>query len=392
MMLTAGSLFSGLGGIDLAIERAGFEVRWQVENDPDCNRVLAHHWPGVKRFGDVREVDCGKLEPVDLIVGGWPCQGNSVAGQRGGMADPRSGLFSEVVRIARALSPRWLVLENVPGLRSVNKGRDMGIVLRALGELGFWWAYRSLDAQYFNVPQRRERVFFVCDSRDPGGPVKVLFESESCCGNLEESREAGQDVAASLTSGSHGAGVSEPGRRREDDVNLAYQCQGTNVGEMGTLRRGNGHVTGGVPFVFDERNVTSKANRSTMHLDGPALSLHEAGSMTVAHTLSAARASEDGTGRGVPIVPVGFSNRGLPTAAGAERLRAGSHGALPMVGQGMAVRRLMPVECLRLMGLPDDWLDVIPALSDSVKYRLVGNSVAVPCVEWIARRLAAMEA
>ena len=256
--LTAGSLFTGIGGIDLALERAGFEIRFQVENDSDCNRVLAHHWPGVRRYGDVREVDVGELEPVDLIVGGWPCQGNSVAGQRGGMADPRSGLFSEVVRIARALTPRWLLLENVPGLRSVHKGRDMGVVLRALGELGFWWAYRSLDAQYFNVPQRRERVFFVCNSRDPGGPVKVLFESESCSGHPPPSREAGERAAHTLAASVRGTG---------DGHGNAWNSNYVAANTLG--------------WRACEDNF-------------------------IAHTLRAegADASEDGTGRGVPIVTV----------------------------------------------------------------------------------------
>jgi DNA (cytosine-5)-methyltransferase 1 len=182
---------------------------------------------------------------------------------------------------------------------------------------------------------------------------------------------------------------------------VAYQCQGTNVGEMGTLRAGNGHVTGGVPFVFDERNVTSKANRSIVRLDGPSPTLHEAGSMTLAHTLRAegADASEDGTGRGVPIVAFDWQTGAPKEGKGrVYGVRKGEYaGALgtskqDAISQGMAIRRLMPVECLRLQGLPDDWLDLDPPLSDSVKYRLIGNSVARRVVEWIARRLLAMEA
>jgi len=107
--LRVGSLFTGVGGMDLGLECAGMEVAWQVEIDPYCRQVLKHRWPGVTRYEDVMHVGSEELEPVDLICGGFPCQDVSVAGRREGLAGERSGLFHELMRIARALAPHWLL-------------------------------------------------------------------------------------------------------------------------------------------------------------------------------------------------------------------------------------------------------------------------------------------
>ena len=159
--LTYGSLFSGIGGIDLGLDRSGWECKWQCEIEPFCVKVLDKHWPQVKKYHDIREVKPSELEPVDLICGGFPCQDLSVAGRRAGLAGKRSGLFYEFMRIADECAPTWVLIENVPGLLSSNGGRDMGAVLGTLGELGYGWAYRVLDAQYLGVAQRRRRVFIV---------------------------------------------------------------------------------------------------------------------------------------------------------------------------------------------------------------------------------------
>ena len=159
--MTFGSLFSGIGGFDLGLARAGMECAWQVEIDEQCGAVLEHHWAGVTRHGDITEVRGSELGGVDLVCGGFPCQDLSVAGRRAGLAGERSGLFHEFMRIVDEVSPRWVLLENVPGLLSSNGGQDMLTVVRTLGELGYWWSYRILDAQYFGLAQRRKRVFIV---------------------------------------------------------------------------------------------------------------------------------------------------------------------------------------------------------------------------------------
>lgn len=193
--LTFGSLFSGIGGFDLGFERAGMECRWQVEIDKDCGAVLSRHWPGVKRFGDITTL---RHPPaVDVLCGGFPCQDLSVAGRRAGLAGERSGLFYEFMRLAAEFRPAWVVIENVPGLLSSNGGRDMGTVLGTLGRLGYGYAYRVLDAQYFGVAQRRRRVFIVGHSRAERA-AQVLFEPESCAGDSPPSREAGQRTSPTL--------------------------------------------------------------------------------------------------------------------------------------------------------------------------------------------------
>src|SRR5690606_35986875 len=153
------------------------------------------------------------LEPVDLVCGGFPCQDLSVAGRRAGLAGARSGLWWEFHRILAGLRPRWVVIENVPGLLSSNGGRDMGTLLRSLGDLGYGWAYRELDAQWFGLAQRRKRVFIVGRLGDAAGPAQVLFEPESREWNPPPRREAGK-VAATIPAS--GAGTSRTGNERTE--------------------------------------------------------------------------------------------------------------------------------------------------------------------------------
>lgn len=153
--MTYGSLFTGIGGIDLGLDRAGMTCKWQVEIDPFCQRVLAKHWPHVKRYGDIRTV--GELEPVDLIAGGFPCQDVSHAGQRAGIDGARSGLWAEMARIIRHLRPKYVLVENVAGL--IDRGIDR--VLGDLAGLGFDAEWTVLSACLFGAPHPRERVFIV---------------------------------------------------------------------------------------------------------------------------------------------------------------------------------------------------------------------------------------
>lgn len=158
-MITFGSLFAGIGGIDLGLERAGMVCKWQVEIDPFCQKVLQRHWPNVTRYSDVRE--CGKhnLEPVDLICGGFPCQDVSIAGERKGLEGERSTLWSEYARIIYELKPRWIVAENVRGLLSANDGRFFGTVLEDLARRGYDAEWQLLPANLLGAPHERERMF-----------------------------------------------------------------------------------------------------------------------------------------------------------------------------------------------------------------------------------------
>jgi DNA (cytosine-5)-methyltransferase 1 len=172
--MNVGSTFSGVGGFDLGFERAGMRVLWQAEIDEWCRRVLRWHWPNAAIFDDVRAVN-GEAEPVNLLCGGFPCQDLSVAGKRAGFKGERSSLFFEFARIADELRPRWIVLENVVGLLSSAEGRDFGILLATLAEIGYGCAWRVVDARYFGVPQRRRRVFIVgCLGDDGERAVRAL--------------------------------------------------------------------------------------------------------------------------------------------------------------------------------------------------------------------------
>lgn len=162
MTLTVGSLFSGVGGFDLGFERAGMKVLWQCEKDPAARSVLRRHWPDVTCYEDVRDVGAHNLEHVDVICGGFPCQDLSIAGKRAGLTGERSGLWFEFARIVREMQPEWVVIENVPGLLSSNGGKDIGIILSSLEQYGYAVDCDILDTQNFGVPQRRRRVFLVC--------------------------------------------------------------------------------------------------------------------------------------------------------------------------------------------------------------------------------------
>lgn len=155
--ITFGSLFAGIGGMDLGLERAGMECRWQVEIDPFCQKVLGKHWPGVKRYGDITKISGNELERVDLICGGFPCQDISNAGSRLGLVGCRSGLWTEMLRVIAVLRPRFVIVENVSAL--VNRG--MGDVLGGLAQVGFdaeWDVMRSCE---FRAPHMRPRLFIV---------------------------------------------------------------------------------------------------------------------------------------------------------------------------------------------------------------------------------------
>lgn len=199
--MNAVSLFAGVGGFDLALERAGVPVVAAVEIDKQASGVLAHRFPNTHLFGDVTEVTGEQLQavgfdPTDgIICGGFPCQDLSVAGKRAGLDGGRSGLFFEIVRLLGELKPKWTVLENVPGLLSSNGGRDMGTVLEALGDSGYGVSYRVLDAQHFGVPQRRRRVFIVgCLGDDGSASAEVLALSEGVRGGAAPSDTAGKDA------------------------------------------------------------------------------------------------------------------------------------------------------------------------------------------------------
>lgn len=181
---TFGSLFAGIGGMDLGLERAGMVCRWQVEIDDHARKVLAKHWPDVARFRDVREVGSHNLEPVDVVAGGFPCQDVSNMGLREGISGARSGLWSEFFRIVCELRPRYVVVENVTGL--LVRGIDR--VLGDLASVGFDAEWEVLPACAFGAPHARERVFVVAYAAGRG---RAGASDSHCRGGLEDDGRAG---------------------------------------------------------------------------------------------------------------------------------------------------------------------------------------------------------
>jgi DNA (cytosine-5)-methyltransferase 1 len=314
------SLFSGIGGFDLALESAGGQCMGQIEPDPFCVRVLQRHWPTTPRWPDVRSWREEAI--IDVLCGGWPCQDLSLAGKRAGLAGARSGLFHEIVRIATALRPRWGVFENVPGLFSSHGGADFWNVLQGLRQCWPAVGYRVLDGQYFGVPQRRRRVFFVCGPT-AAGVGAVLFESESGGGYPAPGSGQRPDFASSLGVGS---------------ASTRYNC---------------------------DRDFVTHALTAEGH-----------------------DASEDGTGRGTPLIAAP-----LTASYGKQPDNSHRNGGPPNLIDG--VRRLTPVECERLQGFADGFTcvcgadDTIDACRcpDSPRYRALGNAVCVPVARWLAARL-----
>ena len=198
--MKVGSLFSGIGGLDTALEALGYDVTWQVENDEFCNKVLEKHWDGVKRYTDIKELDPSELEKVDLICGGFPCQPVSIAGRRKGNKDPR-WLWPEMYAICRVVRPRWILGENVPGL--LQGGQDSGglcTVIRDLAQIGYRVEWDCLPARPFGARHWRERVFIT---------ARLLADSDRK--GLEGIYEAGGGVdLQSIARDLRGVWLSEP--------------------------------------------------------------------------------------------------------------------------------------------------------------------------------------
>ncbi len=398
------SVCSGIEAATAAWHGLGWTPVGFAEIEPYASTLLAAHYPTVTNFGDITQHARWNLAPFDLLVGGTPCVGFSVAGLRQGLADPRSNLALAYLGILDQRRPRWFLWENVPGVLSSNSGRDFGTFLGGVAKLGYGFAYRVLDAQYVRVstharavPQRRRRVFVVGYLGDWRRAAEVLLEPEGVRRDPPPRRAAGQgaaaDVAPSLVAS--GRGVERIGETRGQDPVVAT-CDGNPDGVAPTLMarssRGGpqalspGYQTDGhcvmiarpdaVGFYPNEGDRTSGANYD------------------IAPTMKV----NAGRGKGghPPAVAVGFSRgESMPSGFGLDvqppmRIGSRSGSALPAVATTAVVRRLTPRECERLQGFPDDYTDVPfhgrPA-ADGHRYRALGNSMAVNVMRWIGERV-----
>jgi len=356
------SVCSGIESATCAWHSLGWkpEAFSEIEKFP-C-QVLAHHYPTVPNLGDMTKFKEWNLGTIDLLVGGTPCQSFSVAGLRKGLDDPRGNLMLTYLAIAEQFKPKWLVWENVPGVLSSNGGKDFGSLLGGLAELGYGFAYRILDAQYFGVAQRRRRVFVVGCLGDWRAAAAVLFERDSMCGNLAPKRQAGESIAKCLTRGT--------GQRYDSETDdfITYGIQANIIGRQ-DHNGGNGMgVSEGIAPTL------TKADQHGVCVV-PAIPIN---TMTVQ-----GRPSDDLN----PRMGLGIGEPGEPQ----NTLTKGHSHAVFYQSQ---VRRLTPRECERLQGFPDDYT-LIPVgkkiAADSPRYKALGNSMAVPVMNWIGDRIQQVE-
>ena len=436
-----GSVCSGIESASVAWESLGWSAAWFSEVEPFPSAVLAHHWPSVANLGDMAQLptllSAGLIEAPEILVGGTPCQAFSVAGMRKGLDDERGQLTIKYVEVANEIDkqrPRGeeciVVWENVPGVLS-SKDNAFGCFLAALvGEddplepAGKKWsnagivcgpqrvaAWRILDAQYFGVAQRRRRVFVVASARNGFDPAAVLFECESLRRDTPPSRETGQTVAEGATIGI------------DEECNASVDIFGPLLrGGQGGTRQAVAYHTTGAGY-WQEGAGTLRAREQDSHEN----------IIAMAHGQGGAEVREDGGGptltcnHEAPIVchgsqdPVVLKDKALPLGrnGGRENVVAiqgsvanrGEKSSQNGVGVNKdicftlntldrhalqadtTVRRLTPVECERLQGFPDNhtriaWRKKTPEdCPDGPRYKAIGNSKAVPVIQWVGERI-----
>lgn len=413
-----GSVCSGIEAATVAWDPLGWDAAWLSEIEKFPSAVLAHHYPEIPNLGDMTKLHENKIfqeSRIDLLVGGTPCQSFSVAGLRKGLDDPRGNLALEFLRLVDISKPRWFVWENVPGVLSSSRGRDFGSFLGAIQQLGYGFAYRILDAQYFGVPQRRRRVFVVGYLGDWRPAAAVLFESESLRGNPAKSGKKRKAVAALTSTGVGTCGADDNQAQAGHlipswwDGGQTAQTLDAVLAKGQTMPEKNRFpaVLVPQPICFSAKDYGADAGNKapTLRSGGHTTSHANAGVMPAVcitgnktHALKADGfdGSEDGTGRGQPIVAVetgpGWWNEG--STVGTLRAEGENRPSRPSnVIITSCVRRLTPKECERLQGFPDDYT-LIPTrkkAADGPRYKALGNSMAVPVMRWIGQRIQMVE-
>lgn len=394
--MTMGSLFDGAGTMPFAGSLCGIETLWSSEIEKFPLAVTAKRFPRVKQLGDITKIDGSKIEPVDIVTFGSPCQDLSIAGKREGLKGERSGLFMEAIRIIKEMRheterradepirPRYAVWENVPGAYSSNGGEDFRAVLEELcrvvdpgvhvprpaggrwkpagaivGE-GFSVAWRTLDAQFWGVPQRRRRVWLVADFGGEGAP-EILFKREGLRRNFKESRAAWEGTASNVEGSIGRASV--------------WDCRGNSDGRTVATLTGDHQmqVTDNTTIVYAIGNGQTAG--AGLHDKVESLNcMHDAQAVI---TLDRAAFNQGKNAQ----YDIGISENGI-----AQTVVAKGPGAVAQCGK--KIRRLTPTECARLQGMPDWWCADIPH-ADTPEYKMWGNGMALPNALYVMEGIAA---
>ena len=373
------SVCSGIEAATVAWHGMGWKPEAFSEIEKFPSQVLKHHYPEVPNLGDMTKYKEWNLnESIDILVGGTPCQSFSIAGLRQGLQDPRGNLMLTYLGILDKFRPKWCVWENVPGVLSSNGGRDFGSFLGALGELGYGFAYRVLDAQNFGVAQRRRRVFVVGCLGDWRSAAEVLFESESLCRDIKKGRETREETSRCLTTG---IGTRLDGETDQFVVKTYQGNQETTVAAtLQTTCHEYSRADGFNTVVYENHPADSRVTEMG-DVCSTVTSAWGTGGGNVPFALGVAstfkiRGGCEGGGKGY----LGQDEKAF-TISTVQDQNLHHH---------MAVRRLTPVECERLQGFPDGYTDIQlngKQTPDGGRYKALGNSMAVPVMAWIGKRI-----
>lgn len=365
------SLFSGIEAASVAWGPLGFNPVCFSEIDPFPSAVLAEHYPDVPNLGDITKVDWSPYKgQADLVVGGSPCQSFSQAGKREGL-NGASGLMFEYIRAVSEIRPRWFLWENVPGALTSERGEAFRQLLSEMDQLGYGLAWRVLDAQFFGVAQRRERVFLVGHLGDTP-PAGVLFEPDGMPWDFAQGREKRAELAARLARSPRSAGFKYAVAAASGSIAYGEELSPTLIADY--------HGPAVLPLAERTRPTTYVCQ--TAHSGSNGLGVSET---TVTPTL------DTNNSLGIYCMSSDTSNAAIDNDC-AGTLHVG--GGVSSVAESGRIRRLTPVEYERLQGFPDDWTRVAyrgkPAekCPDGPRYKAVGNSMAVPVMRWIGRRIA----
>jgi len=355
------SVCSGIEAATVAWDPLGFTPVGFAEIELFPCELLKQKYPNVKNYGDITQYEKWNIEQFDILVGGTPCQSFSIAGKRGGTDDIRGQLMYSYLGIVGKYKPQWVIWENVPGVLSSGKGLDFASFLSGLEKCGYGWAYRVLDAQYFGVSQRRRRVFVVGHSDNRTDlAAKVLFEPESMCGDITAGSKTQKEATAIIGKG------------------IDYFRRGGNYKyhkdkKASTLRNSAS------PDCFDLVLANGKKTTGTLLANcGKSLWQNNQEAFT-----------------GDFFVINGWQNP-IVSKTLAQTLDTFSHTNV-INASGKNIRRLTPLECERLQGFPDNWTQIewrgkpTKQCPDSLRYRAIGNSMAVPVMRWIGERIKRIE-
>lgn len=403
------SLFSGIEAASVAWEPLGWEPVAFCEVDAFPSAVLAHRWPDVPNLGDITKVDWsdfakGKRKP-DVVVGGSPCQSFSVAGNREGLAG-ESGLMFEYIRAIQCIMPRCFVWENVPGAFTSEGGEAFRQLLAEMDALGYGLAWRVLDAQFFGVAQRRERVFLVGCLGDPRRAARVLFEPDGLRWDTPSSRDKRQELAARAGRGAEGAGGAVA-----KTLQVRCGCEGGGKGALVQDDMSATLSTSQTQTVFAPTYTIQGDIARGAHMGQNGCGYSESGECYTLNTMDVHAVA----------APVCLGDDNAKASCDVDMcgaLKVG--GSAPIMGgSAYEVRRLMPVECERLQGFPDGHTDLTgadpdalfermaredmdeagrkrlrtklrkwcEACPDTPRYKACGNSMAVPVMRWIGERI-----